>query len=130
MKKTLIIANKIDHPRAEANLKAIKGFIDPGFEPIPVSTGSENTIVDLKEKIYILLDVIRVYSKIPGKKVDHNDPYVFKKGSSLMDMAKAVHKDFAQKLKFARIWGKNKYQGQKVNRSYMLEDEDIIELHI
>ena len=130
MKKTLIIANKIDHPRAEKNLDVIKDFIDPGFQAIPVSTNSKNTIEDLKEKIYILLDVIRVYSKIPGKKVDHNDPYVFKKGSSLMDMAKAVHKDFAQKLKFARIWGKNKYQGQKVNRSYVLEDEDIIELHI
>jgi ribosome-interacting GTPase 1 len=130
MKKTMIIANKSDHPRAEENLEEIKGFIDPGFTVIPVSIFKENTIEQLREQIYALLDVIRVYSKIPGKKVDHNDPYVFKKGSSLMDMAKAVHKDFAQKLKYARIWGKNKYQGQKVNRSYMLEDEDIIELHI
>jgi ribosome-binding ATPase YchF (GTP1/OBG family) len=130
MKKTMIIANKCDHPRAEENLEEIKSFIDPGFTPVPISIFRENTLKDLKEQIYILLDVIRVYSKIPGKKVDHNDPYVFKKGSSLMDMAKAVHKDFSQKLKYARIWGKNKYQGQKVNRSYMLEDEDIIELHL
>ena len=129
-KKTLIIANKYDHPGAEKNLEEIKGFIDPGFIPIRTSILNENTLDDLRKQIYILLDVIRVYSKIPGKKVDHNDPYVFKKGSSLMDMAKAVHKDFAQKLKFARIWGKNKYQGQKVNRSYILEDEDVIELHI
>lgn len=130
MKKTMIIANKCDHPRAAENLEEIKSFIDPGFTPIPVSIFKENTLEDLKEQIYIFLDVIRVYSKIPGKKVNHNDPYVFKKGSSLMDMAKAVHKDFSQKLKYARIWGKNKYQGQKVNRSYMLEDEDIIELHL
>jgi ribosome-interacting GTPase 1 len=130
MKKTLIIANKYDHPRAEENLEEIKSFIDPGFTPIPVSIFQENTLEHLREQIYILLDVIRVYSKIPGKKVDHQDPYVFKKGSSLIDMAKAVHKDFAQKLKYARIWGKHKYQGQKVNRSYVLEDEDIIELHL
>jgi ribosome-interacting GTPase 1 len=45
-------------------------------------------------------------------------------------MAQAVHKDFAQRLKFARIWSENKYEGQKVNRNYVLEDEDIIELHI
>ena len=45
-------------------------------------------------------------------------------------MAKAVHKDFAHSLKFARIWGKEKYQGQKVNRDYILKDEDVIELHI
>jgi len=130
MKKTMIIANKCDHPRAAENLEEIKSFIDPGFTPIPVSIFKENTLEDLKEQIYILLNVIRVYSKIPGKKVNHNDPYVFKKGSSLIDMAKAVHKDFSQKLKYARIWGKNKYQGQKVNRSYILEDEDIIELHL
>ena len=126
----MIIANKADHPRAEKNLEAIKDFVDQDFEAIPVSIFEEKTLVDLKERIYNLLDVIRVYSKIPGKKVDHEDPYVFKKGSSLMDMAKAVHKDFAQRLKYARIWGKNKYQGQKVNRSYTLEDEDIIELHL
>jgi len=130
MKKTLILANKTDSPRAEENLTSIKEFLDPGFEPVPVSIFEEHTLTDLKTRIYVLLDVIRVYSKIPGKKVDHEDPYVFKRGSSLMDMAKAVHKDFAQRLKYARIWGKNKYQGQKVTRSYILEDEDIIELHI
>jgi ribosome-interacting GTPase 1 len=116
-KRSLIIANKSD-------------FVDPQFSLIPVSTVEEDSLEDLKKRIYILLDVIRVYSKIPGKKVDLNDPYVFKKGSSLMDMAKAVHKDFSQKLKYARIWGTNKYQGQKVNRDYVLEDEDVIELHI
>ncbi len=130
LKKTLIIANKFDLPQAETNLELLKDFIDPGFNPIPVSAKSDNTLEYLKEKIYILLDIIRVYSKTPGKKVDHDDPYVFKKGSSLMDMAKAVHKDFSQRLKYARIWGKNKYQGQKVNRNYILEDEDIIELHL
>lgn len=129
-KKTMIIANKCDHPRAEKNLEEIKSFIDPGFTLLPISIFQENTLEHLREQIYNLLDVIRVYSKIPGKKADHHNPYVFKKGSSLIDMAKAVHKDFAQKLKYARIWGKNKYQGQKVNRSYILEDEDIIELHL
>lgn len=130
MKKTLIIASKADHPEDEKNLETIKDFIDQDFTPIPISIYKGKTLEELKKRIYDLLDIIRVYSKIPGKKVDHDDPYVFKRGSSLMDMAKAVHKDFAQRLKFARIWGKNKYQGQKVNRSYILEDEDIIELHI
>jgi 50S ribosomal subunit-associated GTPase HflX len=94
MKKTMILANKCDHPQAAENLEEIKSFIDPGFTPIPVSIFKENTLEDLKEQIYILLDVIRVYSKIPGKKVNHNDPYVFKKGSSLMDMARLSTKIF------------------------------------
>jgi ribosome-interacting GTPase 1 len=55
---------------------------------------------------------------------------VFPIGDTMMDMAKTVHKDFSQKLKFARIWGQGKYHGQKVNHDYVLQDEDIIELHI
>ena len=47
-----------------------------------------------------------------------------------MDMAKAVHKDFAKNLKYARVWGKKKYGGQKVNKEYKLQDGDVIELHI
>jgi hypothetical protein len=47
-----------------------------------------------------------------------------------MDLAKAVHKDFAQNLKYARLWRQDKVQGQMVNRDYSLEDEDILELHV
>lgn len=47
-----------------------------------------------------------------------------------MDMAERIHKDFAHKLKYARVWGSNKYDGQKVTRDYVLQEEDIIELHI
>jgi ribosome-interacting GTPase 1 len=41
-----------------------------------------------------------------------------------------VHKDFAVRLKFARIWGKEKYDGQMVQRDYVVQEEDVIELHV
>jgi ribosome-interacting GTPase 1 len=84
----------------------------------------------LKARIFELLDVLRVYSKTPGKKPSMDLPFIFTHGSTVMDMARAVHRDFAAKLQYARIWGGEKYQGQKVNRDYILQDEDIIELHI
>ncbi|MCK4835712.1 MAG: TGS domain-containing protein, partial [Candidatus Aminicenantes bacterium] len=80
--------------------------------------------------IFLMLEIIRVYSKIPGRKTELENPFTLKKGSTVLDMARAVHKDFSLKLKFARIWGKNTYQGQKVKRDHILEDEDIIDLHI
>jgi len=40
-----------------------------------------------------------------------------------------VHKDFAQRLKFAKLWGGTKFEGQMVSRDHVLEDRDIIELH-
>jgi small GTP-binding protein len=129
-KKTLIVANKNDLPPAEENYNVLKKALESKFNPIPVSALSGEGLEYLKKRIFSMLHVIRVYSKIPGKKADFNDPYTLNKGSSVMTMAKAVHKDFAQNLKYARIWSKNKYQGQKVNRNHVLEDEDVIELHI
>lgn len=129
-KKTLIVANKNDLPPAEENYNVLKKALESRFSPIPVSAISGDGLEYLKKRIFFMLHVIRVYSKIPGKKADFNDPYTLKKGSSVMTLARTVHKDFAQNLKYARIWSKTKYQGQKVNRNHILEDEDVIELHI
>lgn len=129
-KKCLIVLNKCDISGWEEKAKLLEEFIDPGFHPVPVSAEKNINLDKLKQKIYSSLNVLRVYSKIPGKKPSFKDPFVFKKGSTMMDMAQAVHKDFAEKLKFARIWGEKKYEGQKVNRDYVLVDGDIIELHI
>lgn len=129
-KRTLIVANKKDAPTAEEKLNILRKATEPVLNIVTVSAVHGDGLEDLKKKIFSLLDILRVYSKVPGKKVDLANPFTLKRGSSVMDMAKAVHKDFAQNLKYARIWSKNKYQGQKVNRDYLLEDEDIIELHI
>ncbi len=128
-KKTLVIGNKSDRSAAEENFQIFKE-IHQDTDMISVSASKELNLEVFKEKIYSRLDILRVYSKSPGKKADKNEPFVFDKGSTLMDMAKAVHKDFATKLKFARIWNSEKYQGQKVNKDYVLQDEDILELHI
>ncbi|MFQ5721100.1 MAG: GTPase [Candidatus Aminicenantales bacterium] len=130
IKKTLLVANKIDLPESSKKFALLQQTLSSDFDLTPISAFRGDNLEKLREKIFTFLDVLRVYSKVPGKKVDYDQPFIFKRGSTLMDMAQAVHKDFAQKLKYARIWGKNKYQGQKVNREYILEDEDVIELHM
>ena len=127
-KKTLMVANKCD--LTGGDIDAVQKSLDPGFELIKVSATTGEGLEDLKKRIFSMLEVVRVHSKIPGKKAELDSPYTLKKGSTVMDLARVVHKDFSEKLRFARIWGENKYQGQKVNRKYILEDEDIIELHI
>ena len=129
-KRALIVANKKDLPLAEENFNNLKKALEPKFSPIPVSANRGDGLEYLKKRIFFMLHIIRVYSKVPGKKADLDNPYTLKKGSSVMTMARAVHGDFAQKLKYARIWSKNKYKGQKVNLNHILEDEDIIELHM
>jgi ribosome-interacting GTPase 1 len=129
-KRALVVANKKDVLQGEEKLNTLRDAIEPKLNMVTISAVRGDGLEDLRNKIFSLLEILRVYSKVPGKKVDLADPFTLRKGSSVMDMAKAVHKDFAQNLKYARIWSKSKYQGQKVNRDYLLEDEDIIELHI
>jgi ribosome-interacting GTPase 1 len=129
-KRTLLLANKVDAPGARGRISELSEILDPGWTPIPISAAEGHGLEELKVRIFRLLGVLRVYSKTPGKKPSLEEPFIFNIGSTVMDMARAVHRDFAAKLRFARIWGGERYQGQKVNRDYILKDEDVIELHI
>jgi len=95
-----------------------------------ISTKEGIGLEELKREIYQTLDIIRVYTKMPGQKPDFNDPIVLDKGSTLEDAAAAVHKDFAHKLKYARIWGSGKHDGLMAKRDHILKDGDVIELHL
>ena len=85
---------------------------------------------ELRPKIYQVLDIIRVYTKAPGKKPELDDPIILARGSTLADAAADVHKDFAAKMKYARIWGSGKHDGVMAKRDHILQDGDIIELHL
>ncbi len=128
--KTMVVANKIDLPGAEDNFKILKEFYESKFELIPVTALTKTNLHPLKEKIVNFMQIIRVYSKRPGHDAETNRPFTFQKGSTLMDFARAVHKDFATNLKFSRVWGSNVFDGQRINKDYILQDRDIIELHI
>jgi len=52
------------------------------------------------------------------------------RGSRLIDAARVIHKDFAFKLKYAKVWGSSKFDGQKVDKNHLLEDGDIVEFHL
>jgi hypothetical protein len=81
-------------------------------------------------QIFEFFDLIRVYTKEPGKRPEMEKPIILKKRSTVIDVAKELHKDFANKLKFARVWGSSKFPGQRVEKDYVLQDKDIVELHI
>ena len=100
---------------------------------IPILSVSAQTGQDtdtLREEIFRALNIIRVYSKAPGKQVSKEAPYTVKEGSTLLDFAAVVHKDFSSKLKHARVWGSSAFDGQSVASDFVLEDGDIVELHI
>ncbi len=84
----------------------------------------------LREAIYNAMDVVRIYSKLPSaKEPDRDRPFTLRRGSCLLDMAGMVHKDFLEKLKFARVWGAAVHDGTQVKGDYILHDKDVVELH-
>src|SRR5262249_28652161 len=90
---------------------------------------SSAEIEQFKRVVYDFLDVVRVYTKAPGKKADFNDPYVVARGSTVLDVAEKVHRDFVENLKYARIWGEGKTHGIMVPRDFVITEGDVLELH-
>ena len=85
---------------------------------------------NIKDMVWNCLDIIRVYTKQPGKKVT-KIPVALEKGECIYDMAEHVHKDFIKRFKFARVWGDSvKHNGQRVGLGHKLKDKDIVELHL
>ncbi|OGF68084.1 MAG: hypothetical protein A2Y62_05590 [Candidatus Fischerbacteria bacterium RBG_13_37_8] len=128
-KRTILLANKMDLASSKDNLPVLLELYQHEFLIIPVSPLEKKNIDALEFTIFEYLDIVRVYSKPPGKPPDHNQPFIFSKGSTLLDMAEAIHKDVKEKLKYARLWKKTGITGLRIPKEYVLEDEDIIEIH-
>lgn len=91
---------------------------------------NDHSIVDLKDKLFIALGKILVFTKKPGHDPDMNDPLSMDKNSSVFDVARVLHKDFARGLKFARVWGSTKFPGQRVGPEYILKNKDVVEIAV
>ncbi len=129
-KKALVIGNKMDLDKDSRSYLALLDKYK-GQLPVAAISAKEGTgLEELRLKIYQMLDIMRVYTKAPGKKAELTDPVILKRGGTLKDAATSIHKDFAQKLKFARIWGSGKHEGIMAKRDHILQDGDVIELHL
>ena len=82
----------------------------------------------LCESLFGLLRKIRVYTKRPGKDADYSEPLILHVGSKVGDAARVLHKEFASKIKYARVWGSSRFSGQRVEKEYLLQDGDIVEI--
>ena len=129
VKKSLVICNKQDLDIDAENFDVLQEMYGDRLTLIAMSALEEG-LDELRLAIFRLLDIIRVYTKVPGGKPDYEDPIVLESGSTLEEAAASVHKDFARKMKYARIWGSGKFDGVMAKREHILQDGDIIELHV
>jgi small GTP-binding protein len=127
--RTLLAANKLDADGAADRLDMVREMFAERFPIHALDAESGNALETLRTAIYQFLNVIRVYTKRPGKPADMDSPFTCPVGSSVAQMAGLVHRDLAEKLKSARIWGQGAFDGQTVTRDHVLHDKDVVELH-
>lgn len=129
--KTFLVPNKIDDPDFEERLEMLHAFCPLDLAEFRISAQRGTGLEDLRNAIYDALDVVRVYTKLPThKEPDYDRPFTVRRGDTLMDVALLIHKDFAQNLKHARVWGSHVHDGTPVKGDYVLHDKDVVELHV
>lgn len=126
----LVLTNKFDNESFDEDFEIFCELLDSEWPLLPVSATTGRNLEALKSALYDGLEIIRVYSKAPGKEPDFKEPFVLKKGDTVEVFAAKVHQDFARNLKTARVWGQNVYDGQMVQRDHVLSDRDVVELNI
>tara|TARA_B100000029_G_scaffold477645_1_gene522900 strand:- start:3609 stop:4634 length:1026 start_codon:yes stop_codon:yes gene_type:complete len=127
---TLLVANKYDLEPDPAALNILKELLDISFPSLVTSIRTEQGLKELGTLLFDGLEIIRVYTKAPGKAPQKDKPFTLRKGATVLDVARLVHKDIAGSLKYARAWGNGVFDGQQVGPEHPLSDTDVIELHI
>ncbi len=125
-----LLGNKVDMPGAEETFAALTDLYGDRFRYLPVSAMTGANLDRFREIVFRELDIVRMYSKPPGKPPDLSQPYILKRGQTVVEAAALVHRDFAEKLKFTRLYRPEGGAGILVERDYVVQDRDILEFHI
>jgi ribosome-interacting GTPase 1 len=129
--RTLLAANKSAADGAADRLEIVQEMFAARFPMLTLDAESGRGLEDLRNTIYKALKVIRVYSKRPGKPADTDAPFTIPVGGTVARLAEQVHREVAEKLKSARVWGSSAaFDGQTVTRDHVLHDKDVVELHV
>ena len=113
--------------KSQSDLDFIKSEIGTNKKFI---IASSKDLEVFRKKIWDNIDVIRVYTKEPGKQPEKN-PVALKHGSKVEDVGDEIHKEFIKRFKYAKVYRKHdKVKERKVGLNFILKDGDIVEFHV
>ena len=126
----LLIANKADRmAQVETELAVFLELTGLAYPALAVSAATGRGLGDLGPWLFRNLGVVRVYTKTPGHPPDRERPFTLRRGGTVEDVARLVHRDLVQTLRYARVWGKSGFDGQQIGREHVVGDGDVVELH-
>ena len=126
---TLLVANKCDLKQDPEEIAVLEELVDRCYPAIFTSTESGYGLDRIGPLLFHGLGIVRVFTKIPGRPADRKRPFTVLRGETVYDVARLVHRELAASLKFARVWGSAKFDGQEVGKDHLVHDGDVLELH-
>jgi len=127
---TVLIANKSDLDPDPEEVETLEELLGLRYPALTVSAKTGDGLDTLGPFLFRALEIVRVYTKTPGKPADNDKPFTVRRGDTVLDVARLVHKDIAENLKFARMWGTEVFDGQQVGPDHIVSDGDLVELHV
>jgi len=127
---TVLVANKSDLDPDPGEVEVLEELLGLRFPALTVSAKTGDGLDELGTFLFKALEIVRVYTKTPGKPAENDKPFTVRRGGTVHDVAQLVHKDIAEGLKFARMWGTDVYDGQQVGPEHLVSDGDLVELHV
>jgi len=127
---TLLVATKRDLDPEPGEVEVLEELLGVRYPSISTSVESGAGLGDLGPFLFRGLEIVRVYTKAPGRSPDEDRPYTVRRGGTVQEIARMVHRDIAGALRFARVWGEATFDGQQVGPEHEVVDGDLIELHV
>src|SRR5262249_10495665 len=90
--KTMIVANKIDADGAADRLEIVREMFGGKYPIHLISAEHGQGLEELRTALYQFLEVIRIYTKQPGKPPDLTSPFTVPIGATVLDLAEQVHR--------------------------------------
>lgn len=129
IKRAIVLGLKSDAEEAEESFAKLRDLVGGDFALAALSTLSGAGLEEMKRLFFESLQIVRVYTKKPGEHFKKEQPYVLPVGSTVIDVARAIHQELAEKFKYARVWGSAEFQGQRAERHHTIKDGDLLEFH-
>ena len=124
----LIAARADQSPNAEEELQVLQELLDVRYPSMVVSARTGSGLETLAGWLFRTLEVVRVYTKAPGRPPDFSQPFTVRRGDTVYDVARMVHQEIADRFKFGRLWRNAAANGRQVGRDYRVADRDVLEL--
>ena len=129
-KPAVVVANKADLPGTAANMKKLVDHVNGALPIVPISCERKVGMEELGKAVFDALGIIRIYTKEPGSKAHSDHPFALRKGATVNDLTKNIHKELLENFMFAMVWAKRlPFSPKKVGLSFELGDGDIVEIH-